>query len=227
MVRRLPRPCGSSAITDSATPYRDTTASGEDGIAFTNASSALSTNWRVARSAITSSICATSRGSAKRSIWSVMTLVSTTVVGANSATILAPCASSISSTAMLARARPARLISLSSALISPWRMLAVEWFVNTERPCARRSAESMLVVVDLPLDPLTITSPSGKELMTSTSRVGARRLATRPGAALPPPGRSTRIASRTARAARMASAVTIDRLAAFSARGSRALGALA
>ena len=41
-------------------------------------------------------------------------------------------------------------------------MFAVDGLVNTSMPCARRIATSILVVVDLPLDPETTTRPCGK-----------------------------------------------------------------
>ena len=41
-------------------------------------------------------------------------------------------------------------------------MFAVDGLVNTSTPCARRIATSIFVVVDLPLEPDTTTSPCGK-----------------------------------------------------------------
>ena len=41
-------------------------------------------------------------------------------------------------------------------------MFAVDGLVKTSTPWARRIATSILVVVDLPLDPETTTSPCGK-----------------------------------------------------------------
>jgi hypothetical protein len=44
-------------------------------------------------------------------------------------------------------------------LKKPCSMFAVEGFVKTFKPCALAIATSILVVVDLPAVPVTITSP--------------------------------------------------------------------
>jgi hypothetical protein len=43
-------------------------------------------------------------------------------------------------------------------------------------------------MVDLPLDPVTMTRPSGKLFSALGRKPGAIRLTTRPGTAEPPPG---------------------------------------
>jgi hypothetical protein len=65
-------------------------------------------------------------------------------------------------------------------------------------------ATSILVVVDLPAEPVTTNKPSGKELNVLASKRGAILLRIRPGKADPPPGRTFLISVRVARPIKMA-----------------------
>src|SRR6478609_940732 len=87
------------------------------------------------------------------------------------------------------RTYPSSGTSASSAEAMPCGRLPPEGFVNTSRPCSRRIAVSMLVVVDLPFDPDTNTTPSGSLLTARSRNFGAMASATRPGTAEPPPRR--------------------------------------
>ncbi|KZX21894.1 hypothetical protein ACH61_01000 [Rathayibacter tanaceti] len=85
-------------------------------------------------------------------------------------------------------------------------MFAVDGLVKTRRPCARRTATSIFVVVDFPADPVTTTRPSGKPLSTAGRNPGATRFTTSPGTADPPPGFRTRAANLAALPRRTAGA---------------------
>ena len=85
-------------------------------------------------------------------------------------------------------------------------MFAVDGLVNTSMPCARRIATSILVVVDLPLEPDTTTRPWGKPDRVRFRYFGAMRLTTRPGTADPPPGLRSRAANRVSLPTRIAGA---------------------
>jgi hypothetical protein len=169
-------------------------------------SSAFSTTVSVARAAIFASIAATISESWKRSIWSTMTLVSATTRGFSVPEMRAPWPSSISSTAMSPAMCPPRLACSSRAEVSPWLILAVDWFVNTVMPCARSAATSIFVVVDFPLDPVTMMRPSGKLFSVRGRNPGAILLTTRPGTADPPPGFRHLASFRTTRPRRITGA---------------------
>ena len=78
-------------------------------------------------------------------------------------------------------------------------MFAVDGFVKTSSPCARRIATTIFVVVDFPAEPVITTRPIGKLPSVFGSSLGAIFETTRPGSALPPPGLTRRIANRTRR----------------------------
>ena len=59
--------------------------------------------------------------------------------------------------------------------------------VKTRRPCSRRIATSILVVVVLPLVPVTTTMPRGSPDSACARKPGSTRSTTSPGSADPPP----------------------------------------
>ena len=66
-------------------------------------------------------------------------------------------------------------------------MFAVDELLKTLTPCSRKIVTSMCVVDDLPALPLTITNPSGKDLIASERNSGASFETRSPGKAEPPP----------------------------------------
>jgi hypothetical protein len=60
-------------------------------------------------------------------------------------------------------------------------------------------ATTILVVVDLPAEPVMTTRPCGKERSVLASNLGAILLSNNPGSAEPPPGLTRLIANRAIR----------------------------
>ena len=86
----------------------------------------------------------------------------------------------------------------------PWAMFAVDGLVKTVLTCALAIATTILVVVDLPAEPVMTTSPSGNFESVLANSPGAILLTTSPGRAEPPPGRTIRTNVRTKRPIRIA-----------------------
>src|SRR5215208_8112048 len=104
-------------------------------------------------------------------------------------------------TPISARGLPARSDWLARALATPRTRLEPERLWTTRDPCACRMSASMREIVVLPLVPAMTTVPCGSRLAILSRSRGSMRSATRPGAAVPPPRPSPRIAAPVALAA--------------------------
>src|SRR3954468_11019997 len=104
-------------------------------------------------------------------------------------------------TPISARGLPVRSAWLASALATPRTRFEPERLWATRDPCACRMSASMRETVVLPLVPATTTVPCGSRLAILSRSRGSMRSATRPGAAVPPPRPSPRIATPVALAA--------------------------
>jgi len=88
---------------------------------------------------------------------------------------------------MSALSRPESGISASIEEMTPRVKLLPVGFVNTVSPCSRRMATSILVVVVLPLVPVTTTTPRGRSASAWVRNRGSTLSTTSPGIAEPPP----------------------------------------
>src|SRR5829696_4365422 len=104
-------------------------------------------------------------------------------------------------TPISARGLPVRSAWLARALATPRTRFEPERLWATREPCACRMSASMRETVVLPLVPATTTVPCGSRLAILSRSRGSMRSATRPGAAVPPPRPSPRIAAPVALAA--------------------------
>ncbi len=73
---------------------------------------------------------------------------------------------------MSALSLPVSDTSERSADAMPCGRFAPDGFVKTRRPCARTMSEIMWVVVDLPFDPSTKTTPFGNCFVTCCRKSG-------------------------------------------------------
>ena len=110
---------------------------------------------------------------------------------------------------MSARRRPLSGISPSIEEMTPRVKLLPVGLVKTRRPCSRRIATSILVVVVLPLVPVTTTMPRGSPDSACARNLGSTRSTTSPGSADPPP--RSRDATRAALPAATATVVLSTR----------------
>ena len=90
---------------------------------------------------------------------------------------------------MSASSRPRTGSSPSIEEITPRVKFEPVGLVKTVRPWARSTATSILVVVVLPLVPVTTTIPPGTSASACARKPGSIRSATSPGSAEPPPRR--------------------------------------
>src|SRR5215212_1406585 len=104
-------------------------------------------------------------------------------------------------TPISARGLPVRSAWLARALATPRTRFEPERLWATRDPWACRMSASMRETVVLPLVPATTTVPCGNRLAILSRSRGSMRSATRPGAAVPPPRPSPRIATPVALAA--------------------------
>src|SRR3954468_226403 len=104
-------------------------------------------------------------------------------------------------TPISARGLPVRSEWLARELATPRKRFEPERLWATRDPCACRMSASMRDMVVLPLVPATMTVPCGIRLAILSRSRGSMRSATRPGAAVPPPRPSPRIATPVALAA--------------------------
>jgi hypothetical protein len=90
-------------------------------------------------------------------------------------------ASSTSRMPMSALSRPVSDTSDSSAEAMPCGRFAPDGLVKTRSPCARTMSEIMCVVVDLPFDPSTKTTPFGNCFVTCCRKSGTSFRTMKPG----------------------------------------------
>src|SRR5215216_3660126 len=122
-------------------------------------------------------------------------------------------------TPISARGLPVRSAWLARALATPRTRFEPERLWATRNPCACRMSASMRETVVLPLVPATTTVPCGSRLASLSRSRGSIRSATRPGAAVPPPRPSPRIAAPVALAAANAAISRASRVSELGAIG--------
>src|SRR5262249_29132766 len=94
-----------------------------------------------------------------------------------------------------ARGEPRKSVWLAKAVVTPRTRFDPERLCATRSPCACTMSANMRATVVLPFVPATTIDPAGSRRAILPTSPGSMRSATSPGAAVPPPRPSLRIAA--------------------------------